>query len=373
MSGLEVRPVNRRAELRAFIELPWDIYRNDPNWVPPIKSSLAALLNPRKHPFWKFSERELFLAIRGSEPVGRIAAIVDGNYNQYHGERMGAWGFFECARDPEAAAALFRAAEDWARLKKMSFLRGPLNPSTNYEVGLLVQGFDSPPCLMMPYNPGYYLELVHFCGFRKEKDLLAYRFTSEYEPPGWVRDMAQRLSQKGDMIIRHMDPKRFGSEVRLMNRIYMECWADNWGFVPMSDDELEVSAREMAYIFDPDLGFFLYDGEEAIGVCLILPDINPLLKRFNGTGGLLALLRKYLHWSEVSGMRGLMLGVKPAFRQMGAPFVMFDHLMQVLRAKEQFRYIELGWNLEDNDAINLLYEEGGGKPYKRYRIYRKDL
>jgi len=373
MAGVEIIPVTRRAHMKAFIDLPWQIYDGDPNWIPPLKSGMAGLLDPKSHPFWRFSERELFLAKRGQEPVGRIAAIVDGNYNQYHNEEMGIWGFFECTRDPEVSAALFSAAERWVRNKDMKFLRGPLNPSTNHEVGLLVQGFDSPPTLMMTYNPSYYPELVRYCGFKKEKDLLAFHFSKGWVPPDWAMPLADRIAQKAEITIRHIDPKNLENEIILLNRVYNDCWADNWGFVPMTEGELKKNAKDVVHIIDPELAFFLFFKEEPVGVFLALPDINPLLKRFNGKLGISALIKKYLHWSEINGLRVLMLGVKEHYRQLGVPLVAFDHIMRVLGDHEKYQHLEAGWTLEDNHAINRFFMEGGKEPYKRYRIYRKDF
>ncbi len=373
MPGVEVVPVKRKSEMKAFIDLPWRIYSEDPNWIPPLKSEQAKLLNPKKHPFWYFSQRELFLARRGEEAVGRIAVIIDGNYNRYHDEKMGIWGFFECTYDPEAAIALFYAAEKWIRSKGVAFMRGPLNPSTNYEVGMLVQGFDRPPTLMMTYNPSYYPEMVRHCGFNKEKDLLSFSITRDYNPPDWAMSLAERVTRKGEITIRHVDPKHLEEEVSLLIQVYNECWANNWCFVPMSKGELKKSAKDMSHFLDRDMAFFLYHGNEVVGVFVAVPDINPLLKHFNGKLGFSALLTQYLPWSEIDGLRILMFGVKEEYRQMGVPFVAFDHLMGVIRNQEKYRYVEAGWTLEDNDAINRFFIEGGVDPYKRYRIYRKDL
>ena len=374
MTALEVTPVRSGRDLKAFVELPWSVYGEDPCWVPPIKRSVAHLLDPKKHPFWAFSERELFLARRGSETVGRIAAIVDGNHNRYHGERMCAWGFFECRQDPEAAAGLFSSVERWAREQGMAFLRGPLNPSTNYEIGLLVEGFDTLPALMMPYNPPYYPEMVFLCGHRKEKDLYAYRFTEDHEIPDWILDQAERAGRRSGLRIRGMkaDPKG-GEEMRLIQQVYRDCWSRNWGFVPMTDKEVTFTIRELVPIFDPDFAFFLYHGDEAVGLCVIVPDVNPLLKRFNGSLGPAALVKKFLYASEITGLRGLLFGIKEDYRQSGAPYFVLGYLLESLRRRSRYRYLELGWNLEDNAAINLLYEEGGGRPAKRYRLYRKNL
>jgi hypothetical protein len=373
MPGVEVIPVRSQGRLKAFIELPWSIYRSDPNWIPPIKASMARFLDPDRHPFWSFAQRELFLAMRGSDAVGRIAAIVDNSYNTYHKERMGVWGFFECANDPEVAVGLFSAAEKWVRNKGMEFLRGPLNPSTNYEVGMLVQGFDSPPSLGMTYNPPYYVELVHFSGFKKEKDLLAFLIPRSFSPPDWAVSLAQRIATKGEITIRKATAPYLDAEVDLLTRIYNECLAHNWGFVPMTVEEMRDSVKEMLPFVDMDLTFFVLYKDVAVGVCLILPDISPLLRRFNGRLGLGALIKKYRYWSEIKGLRGVIFGVKEKYRQMGVPYVAFDYLIETLRKKEKYQYLELGWNLEDNHAINRLYEEGGFMPHKRYRIYRKEL
>ena len=192
---------------------------------------------------------------------------------------MGAWGFFECIHDPEAAIALFSAAERWLRSKAVKFIRGTLNPSTNYEVGMLVQGFEFPPALMMTYNPPYYPELVHYCGFKKEKDLVAFHVPRDYEPPDWALPLAERIAQKGEITIKHVDPKRLDTDALLLNRVYNECWAHNWGFTPMTDLEMQENAKNMVHILDPKLTFFLCHGHEHVGVFVCLPDINPLLTR----------------------------------------------------------------------------------------------
>ncbi|MFC1884076.1 acyl-CoA N-acyltransferase [Thermodesulfobacteriota bacterium] len=373
MAGVHIIPVRQKSEMKQFIGLPWNIYEGDDNWVPPLKFAVKKLLNPKKHPYWKFSERELFLAKRGDEIIGRIAAIVDGNYNEYSKEKMGIWGFFECRRDPEAFMALFSAAENWVRKKGMDFLRGPLNPSPNYEIGLLIQGFESPPSIMMPYNPPYYAELISLCGFRKEKDLFSFLFKKGDPLPDWAMPLADRISKKNEIYIRKANRKELGPDLRLMNKVYVECWGHNWGFVPMSNEELEASAKEMEFILDPDLAFFLYHGDEAVGVFLALPNINPFLKRLNGKLGPTALIKKFRYWSEVDGIRILLFGVKEKYRQMGVPLVVLKQLYSVFENSAQYKYIEAGWTLEDNQAINGFFQEGGMKPYKKYRIFRKDL
>ena len=255
----------------------------------------------------------------------------------------------------------------------MEFLRGPLNPSTNYEVGLLIHGLDSPPTLMMTYNPSYYLELINLCGFRKEKDLFSFLYKRDDPLPDWAMPLAERISEKNEIYIRKANLKAHSADLLLMNRVYDDCWGHNWGFVPMTDEELSESAKELAHIIDPDLAFFLYQGDEPVGVFLALPDINPFLKRLKGKLGPSAFIKRLLYSSEITGIRILLFGVKDKYRQMGVPLVVFNQLMKIFIQKKQYNYIEAGWTLEDNQAINEFFREGGLKPHKRYRIFRKDL
>ena len=373
MSGIEIVVVEGGSELKDFINLPWNLYAQYPNWVPPLKKEVRRLLDPRRHPFWSSAERRLFLARRGSQVVGRIAGIIDRCYNEFHGERMGIWGFFECADDPAAAKALFSAVETWARLKGMAFLRGPLNPSTNYELGLLVEGFDYLPALMMSYNPPYYSRLVESCGFAKEKDLLAFLIDGDYRLPEWMDSLAGRIARKKGIRIRPFRPKDEDAEFALIKEIYNDSWSANWGFVPLSDEEMKDIQKSVMTFADPDLAFFIYYEDEPAAVCVIFPDINPLLKRLNGRIGLLGLLKALLYRREITGLRCLMFGIKEKYRQMGIPMLAFHHIFEVVRKKDKYRSLELGWTLEDNAAVNTLAVEAGARPYKKYRIFRKSL
>jgi hypothetical protein len=373
MAGIDIVAVAGRSELDDFIDLPWRLYAEYPKWVPPLKREVRRLLDPRRHPFWASAERSLFLARRGSQTVGRIAGIADHRYNQIHDERMGIWGFFECADDPTAAAALFSAVETWARQKGMAFLRGPLNPSTNYEVGLLIEGFDCPPALMMAYNPPYYPGLVESCGFAKEKDLVAFLIAGEYRLPEWMDRLAERVAQRKGVCIRRFRPKDENAEFALIREIYNASWSANWGFVPLSVEEMRDIQKNVMTFADPDLAFFIYYGSDPAAVCVIFPDINPLLRRLNGHIGLLGLLKLVLYRREVTGLRCLIFGIKDTYRQLGLPLLAVRHICEVVRRKGKYRSLELGWTLEDNVDVNALLEEAGARPHKRYRIFRKPL
>ena len=373
MTGIEIITVEGESELKDFIELPWKIYVAYPKWVPPLKKEVRRMLDPLKHPFWEFSQRILFLARRGKETVGRIAGIIDGRYNRFHNEKMGIWGFFECADDPQAAAALFSSVEKWARNKGMTFIRGPLNPSTNHEAGLLIQGFDVPPSLMMTYNPPYYSGLVQSCGYFKEKDLLAFLIDSDYELPGWMDRLAGKIAQKKGVRITHFIPKDADAEIAQIRQIYNDAWSGNWGFVPLSEKEMQDIGKNIMEFTDPDMAFFIYFEDEPAAFCMVFPDINPLLKRFNGRVGLLGALKYFLYRKEIVGLRLFMLGIKEKYRQLGLPMLALHHIYEIVRKKEKYRYMEIGWTLEDNEAVNSLIEDAGAKMYKKYRIFRKSL
>ena len=373
MAGIEIVVVEGGSELKEFIDLPWNLYAEYPRWVPPLKKEVRRLLDPRRHPFWSSAERRLFLARRGSQAVGRIAGIIDHRYNEFHGEQMGIWGFFECADDPAAAAALFSSVETWARRKGMAFVRGPLNPSTNYEVGLLVEGFDYPPALMMTYNPPYYSRLVESCGFAKEKDLVAFLIDGDYKLPEWMDSLAERIARKKGIHIQPFRPKEEDAEFARIKEIYNDSWSANWGFVPLSDGEMRDIQKSVMTFADPELAFFIDYEDDPAAVCVIFPDINPLLKRLNGRIGLLGLLKVLHNRRKINGLRCLMFGIKDKYRQLGIPMLAFHHIFEVVRQKDKYRSLELGWTLEDNEAVNTLAVEAGARPYKRYRIFRKSL
>lgn len=373
MPSVEIIKVEKSAELNAFIDLPWSIYRGDPNWVPPIKKYVRKLLDSARHPFWKFSNQLLLLARSKNRIVGRIAGIVDRNFNHRHKARQATWGFFECANDPEAAQALFGAVESWARGEGMKHLLGPFNPSTNYEVGTLVEGFQHQATFMMPYNPPYYMDLVACAGFRKEKDLLSFIVDRGWQLQDWMQRLADRLYREGNVTIKHCDKKTFLEDLALIKRIYDECWAGNWGFVPMTDEEFAEMGETLLKFMDTDLAFILFYKQEPAGVGVAVPDINPLLKRMNGKIGISGAVKTLLYRKEIKGLRGLLFGIKKEYRARGLPFIALDYLYQAVKRKPEYEYLELGWNLEDNDDINQLEQDCGARLFKRYRIFGKPV
>jgi hypothetical protein len=373
MSEIRIVQVQTQKDLNRFIDTPWAIYPRDSNWVPPLKSDFKRLLNTAKHPFWKFSRRELFIAERDGRPVGRIAAIIDNNYNDYHNEKMGIWGFFECFNDHEASKALFSCAEEWVKSKGMTFIRGPLNPSTNYEVGLLIEGFEYLPTIMMPWNFPYYPKLVEEAGYVKEKDLFTFRVYQTDLPGPRIERLGKRVLSKGHVKIRNISRKNYDSEIMLLARLYNQAWAENWGFVPMSDGEVHEMAKNLKRVLQEDLVFFsLYDDEPS-GVMMVLPDMNPLLKQANGRLGLITGMKLVLRKQFVVGLRAAMCGLRKEFKRLGVPLVMFHHLNSLLRGRHLIEFMECGWTLEDNHDINQLLIELGAQKYSVYRIFRKSF
>lgn len=370
---MDILPVTSPSDLNAFVDLPWQIYSSADTWVPPLKKQVHHLLDQTAHPFWHFADRSLFLARRGDRVVGRIAGIIDPNSNTYRNEQGASWGFFECENDLEAATALFDAVADWARKRDMEFLRGPMNPSTNYECGLLVEGFESPPVIMMPYNHRYYLDLVESNGFTKEKDLLMLRAHRNAPPEARLERLARRVKKKTNVWIRQGTKKNFESEMALIGDIYSSAWADNWGFVPMTEAEVREMGNELVQILDEKFVFFLYYEGEPVGVMMLLPDINPMLRRLNGRIGIRGLYHFLFHRNEIQTLRAILFGIKKPYQRLGLPLVAFNHLAYLLRNQSKYEYVEFGWTLEDNDDVNTILINAGAKIHQRYRILRKPL
>jgi hypothetical protein len=373
MGPVEICSVETDATLQEFVDFPWSVYKDCKNWVPPLKAHVRRLLDPARHPFWKFSERILFMAKQGSQVVGRIAGIIDNNLIRFQGRKTAKWGFFECVNDPEVAAALFSAVQDWAREKGMEEIQGPMNPSTNYDIGLLVEGFEYPPVVNMPYNLAYYEDLVLASAYTKEKDLVAFQWDRSSEMSERMARLCNRWSRHPKIHVRPMDRRNLFHEARLVKEIYEHAWSDNWGFVPMTEDEINDMAAALKWIGDTEVSFFVYYRDEPVAVCLILLDVNPLLKRLNGKLGLVGLLKVLLHRREIQGARLVLFGIKRSHHKIGHafPFVALGQMFTLCKQKHQ--YVEFGWILEDNEATRQMARELGAREYKRYRVFNKPL
>lgn len=383
---LEIRPIQTSAEKKAFVELPWKIYRDDPNWVPPLLSMAYEVVDTEKHPFYEFARLTLFNARRGDQLVGRIGAIDNPRHNQAHGDKAGFFGFFEVEDDPEAAQALFAAAGDWLRARGKDAIRGPANPSVNDEYGLLVEGFDRPPVIMMTYNPSYYVDLIEGAGFEKAVDLWAwyvptslYGGTSVDKLPEKLVRVAKAVRKRYGYTVHPLNMRDFDSEVDKIKIIYRAAWEKNWGAVPMTDREIGHLAAGLKQMADPEMVFIVEDRDgNVVGMSLSLPDVNQALLKAYPRPGIpepLTLLKLLWHWkvrSCVNVVRVVALGVLEAHRGRGVDALLMYETARAALPKG-YSWGEMSWILETNDMMNRSAEMMGCNIYKTYRIYQKPL
>jgi hypothetical protein len=381
-SDIRLVPVATEEQRRAFAQFPWRLYRQDPYWVRPIFTDRLTLLDPAKHPFHEHAEVQLFLALRGEEIVGTTSAHINRLHNEVHEDKAGFFGFFEVIEDYAVAEALLNAAAAWLQERGMEAIRGPENFSQNEECGLLIDGFDLPPVIMMTYNPRYYQGFLERAGFAKAQDLYAWDILTnifDYDvqklPAKFIR-VADQARQRENLVVRKIDMKHFDSEVGIAKHVYNSAWEKNWGFVPMTEHEFDHLAKDMKMIIDPDLVYIaLIDGKPA-GISLGIPDVNQALLKVRAqpnTWSLPLTLVKFLwHRRAINALRLMIMGVVPEYRTLG-----IDALFYVETARAAFRKgyqrCEMSWILESNDMMNHIIERLGGKIYKTYRIYEKPL
>jgi len=373
MSPVSVAPVSAGSDLRDFVELPYRIYSGDPDWAPPLRSDVRWMLDEAKNPFWKHARKRLFLARRDGKVVGRLAAIADDEHNRVHEDRTGFFGFFECENDPEAAKALFAAAEGAAReiLPGCDRLRGPANPSLNEEVGALIPAESDPgiPFLMMTYNPAYYLELFSSAGFVKEKDLVAILAPVTDQALGRLGRIAEgvRRREKGGLTVRTIRMDRFAEDLAIVKEIYNRAWEKNWGFVPMTSEEIDAMAKKLNPLLYPPWVLFVELNGTPVAFHLAIPDYNLVLNKLGGSLFPFGWLKFLLLKKKIDRSRTMALGVLPEYRKRG-----FDAVLYYEAMKEGVRigtkWAEFSWMLEDNLDILKPLEVFGGRIYRRYRL-----
>jgi GNAT superfamily N-acetyltransferase len=368
LGGIEITAVAGKKALNEFVELPFSIYRNDSYWVPQLRIAVKELLDREKHPFYANAEAEFFLAREGGKVVGRVAAIIDRNYNRFHDENAGFFGFFESVDNVEVARALLQRARQWAFDKGASFLRGPVNPSTNYECGMLVDGFDASPMVMMPYNPRYYPGLMDQAGLSKAKDLYAYLSNANTIEMKKIDRIAGKALQTTGVRVRPINMKDFQNDVARIWEVYGAAWQRNWGFIPMTREEFSLMGKEMKMILKPDLVLIGEVGDRVVGFALALPDVNQALKPANGSLFPTGLLKILYYQRLIKNVRVLALGVVEEYRASGLAAGFYATLVRNAR-KLGFGDCEMSWILEDNVLMNRSLEVMGAKRYKTYRIY----
>lgn len=373
---IEVVPVTTNKLRKTFLKFPWSIYQNDAHWVPPLLLERKQFLDPKKNPFFKTGKAELFVAFQNGHPVGRISAHTFPRHNEIHKDRVGFFGFFETINNPIVAQELVRTAEQWLAKEGCTHIRGPMSFTINDEIGTLIDGFDSRPYILMGHNPTYYPRLLESCGLGKIKDLYAWSYKPGAITPAAV-ELADATRATPGLEMRSLNMKKFEEEIRLLVKMFNEIWAQNWGFVPMTEEEVSHMAKELKPLIDPELTFFATVNGDPAALVLCLPDINELLATMNGS-------LFPLHWIKLlkkvvtrrwDGTRMAMLGVRKPYR--GSAFGALSVLMNVeihLRGlKRGLQKAELSWTLEDNERINRGIAFMGGKHYKTYRVYQKQI
>jgi hypothetical protein len=367
---IEVREVSSRRDLSHFVAYPYQRNRSDPHWVPPLRLSERGRLRPSKNPFFAHADAALFLARRGSATAGRIAAIDDRLHNETHRDNTAMFGFFE-ADSADAARALFDAVDRWALDRGRGRVRGPVNPSMNESAGLLIDGFDTDPMIMMPHNPPEYAAYIEAAGFAKVKDLYAWSYDLAHGVEPTMAKLAARLRDRTGITLRPLQLEEFEREVERLRLIYCGAWDGNWGFVPPTPAEFRRIATELRPIFDPRCAVCAEVNGRPVACGIAVPDINQALR---GTGGRLfpiGLIRLLGRRWIVDQIRLLILGVLPEYRRYGLyPLLIARLHSQVYPA---YRRVEFSWVLEDNRDINRPLELAGARRYKTYRIYEKSL
>jgi GNAT superfamily N-acetyltransferase len=381
MSDLKITPVQTDEEIMEFIAFPWEVYKDNDYWVPPLISERLEFLDKDKNAFFEHAEGGYYIARRGERVVGTIAAFTNQLYNEFQGVNWGFFGLFEVLEDPEAARALLRAAESWARVAGHDKLVGPAQFSTNDEVGLLLDSYDDAPRLLMTYNPPYYVDYVESAGFSKARDLWAYELDLDEfirNIPDKLPRVVEKTKKRYGYSIRPMNMKDFDREVERFKKIYNTSWEKNWGFVPMTDPEFQKLAADLKQILDPNLVLMVEHEGEVVGAALSVEDVSQALRPAYprpGTPELWTMLKLLWYWKvrpRITWMRTIALGVLPEHRGRGVDAMMY--LETAYRAqKKGIKKVEMSWILDNNVPMNRAIQMLGGELYKTYRMYEKAL
>ncbi len=372
---VEVRPVRGRRELNTFIRLPWRLYSDQANWVPPLLSERKRHLDRRRNPFFEHAEAEYFLAWRDGQPVGRITAHIDQRLSEFQQNRWGLFGFFECERDSAVANALLDRAEAWLLERNRDRMIGPFDFTTNHECGLLVEGHELMPQILENWHHPYYRGLLESAGFVKAMDLYKWEINPDNRDHMLpiIDELADRLEPEHGIRLRRMRRRDFEAEIRRFMEIYNEAWSHNWGFVPLTDAELKHMAKELKPVLDEDFAAVAEtaDGEVA-GVSLSLPDYNKILAQINGRLLPLGWLKALLLRRKLDEIRVFALGVKPSYQHTGVAAALYRDVWDSVFRRNMHR-AETGWILEANEGMNRAMEALTARIVKRYRIYERPL
>jgi hypothetical protein len=369
MNEIIVKKVSTKTELNQFIKFPWKIYQDDKYWVPPLLMEQKTLLDKQKNPFFKAADTEYFLAYRNDEIVGRIAAVKNDLHLKYHNDSSGQFGFFECINDQSVANALFDSAKNWMKEKGLKFMKGPANPSSNDIYGMLVEGFDDSPRLLMPYNPDYYIKLCENYGMKKAKDLFAWKIVNEKLMASEKLTRGQELVRKRyNLKITQLDMKNFQKDLEKFKYVYNKAWAPNWGFVPMTEEQIDAMAKDMKPLAEPSLVLFGEIEDKLIGAALVMLDYNLIFKQMNGRLLPFNFIKLFTQKKKIRWARILTLGIIPEYQKKGLDTIFYWEIVN-RAAKIGIRLGEASWVLEDNDMMNRGLELMNAERYKRYRVW----
>jgi len=371
-----VRPVNGRRELKQFVKLPFRLHEGTP-WVPPLIFERLQFLDKEKNPYFEHAEAEFFIAWREGEPIGRITAQVDRRWDQFQGGSDGQFGFIEAPDDPEAFEALLSAAEEWVRKRGRERLIGPMDFTTNDECGLLIEGYDIDPMILQPWHPPYYRERIEALGYGKTMDLLMWDIEMGELKQGdrfadAIHAVADKVESEHGITVRNMNKRDLEAEIGRFMEVYNSAWEKNWGFVPITDEEVAFQAKNLKQILDERWGFIADRDGEVMGAALSLPDINQVTKKMGGRLLPFGWLRFLLGKRNIDRVRVFALGVKPEHQHTGIAARFYVRHIETA-AEVGVSGAETGWILETNEPMNRAMEGMGGHVVKRYRLYEKRL
>jgi hypothetical protein len=367
---IEVIEVKTPTDLRDFIKLPFSLYSKDDAYVPPLVKEIQKHFSG-VNPFFSHARVRYFLAKKDDRIEGRITSIINQQHIGMHKEKAGFFGFFEASNNYEIASALLEAASNALRQEGMDIMRGPMNFSTNEECGFLLEGFESPPMLMMPYNPPYYNPLMEKYGLEKSKDLYAYILDVPEELPQKIHRVAEIVAKSG-ISIRPIDMKNFESDMRIFQEVYNSAWEKNWGFLPLNDDDLVYLAKNLKPVIVPEMTLIAEKNGSPVGFMGLLPDFNFVLKHMNGKMNPLSIIKALYYSKKIKDLRMLLLGIRAEYRNKGIDALLFREGFKGVK-KGGYKRVEFSWILEDNIPVQRLIEMIGGRLYKKYRIYEKSL